>query len=62
VRLLLQQMKDAIGETEAASILGLPLSVLPSLVDRGLIHRLEGAVQGLVPGYCGYRKSSVTAS
>jgi hypothetical protein len=55
-------MKDAIGETEAAGILGLALSVLPRLVDRGLIHRLEGAVQGLVPSYRGYRKSSVTGS
>jgi hypothetical protein len=50
---LLPQMKDAIGEKEAAGMLGLPISVLPSLVDRGLIKRLEGPVLGLVPGYCG---------
>lgn len=59
VKPLLTQLKDAIGENEAAGILGLPLSVLPSLADRGLIQRLEGAVRGLVPGYCGYTKSSV---
>jgi hypothetical protein len=41
VRPLRPQMKDAISEIEAAGINGLPLSVLPSLVDRGLIHRLE---------------------
>ncbi|MBR0793059.1 hypothetical protein JQ631_28635 [Bradyrhizobium manausense] len=58
---LIEQMKNAIGENEAAGILGLPLSVLPSLADRGLIERLEGAVRGLVPGYCGYTKSSVEA-
>jgi transposase len=56
---LMLQMKDAIGENEAAGILGLPLSVLPSLADRGLIRRLEGPVCGLVPGYSGYSKSSV---
>jgi transposase len=56
---LIVQMKDAIGETEAAGMLGLPLTVLPSLADRGLIRRLEGAVCGLVPGYRGYSKSSV---
>jgi transposase len=56
---LLLQMKDAIGETEASGILGLPVSVLPSLADRGLIQRLEGAVCGLVPGYRGYTKSSL---
>lgn len=58
---LIEQMKNAIGENETAGILGLPLSVLPSLADRGLIERLEGAVRGLVPGYCGYTKSSVEA-
>jgi hypothetical protein len=41
MRPLLPQVKDAISEIEAARILWLPLSVLPSLVDRGLIHRLE---------------------
>ncbi|WLA64923.1 hypothetical protein [Bradyrhizobium diazoefficiens] len=56
---LIAQMKNAIGENEAAGMLGLPLSVLPSLADRGLIKRLEGAVCGLVPGYCGYTKDSV---
>lgn len=58
---LFDEMKNAIGETEAAGILGLPLSVLPRLADHGLIERLEGAVRGLVPGYCGYTKSSVEA-
>ena len=56
---LMLQMKDAVGENEAAGILGLPLSVLPGLADRGLIRRLEGAVCGLVPGYSGYGKSSI---
>lgn len=56
---LIALMKDAIGENEAAGILGLPLSVLPSLADRGLIDALEGAVRGLVPGYRGYTESSV---
>ncbi|MDH2386395.1 hypothetical protein [Bradyrhizobium sp. CER78] len=59
VRPLLAQMKDAIGENEAAGVLGLPLSVLPSLADYGLIQRLEGPVQGLVPANDGYRRSSV---
>jgi transposase len=59
VRPLVAQMKDAAGETEAAGILGLPLSVLPNLADHGLIRRLEGAVQGLVPGYGGYHQSSI---
>lgn len=59
VRPLVTQMKDAIGENEAAGILGLPLSVLPNLADHGLIRRLEGAVQGLVPGYGGYHQSSI---
>ncbi|WLA63779.1 hypothetical protein [Bradyrhizobium diazoefficiens] len=58
---LIEQIKNAIGENEAAGMLGLPLSVLPSLTDRGLIERLEGAVRGLVPGCCGYTKSSVEA-
>ncbi len=56
---LLAQMKDAMSETEAARMLGLPLTVLPSLLDRGLIKRLEGPVCGLIPGYGGYTKSSV---
>jgi transposase len=56
---LIAEMKNAIGENEAAGLLGLPLSVLPSLADRGLIKGLEGAVRGLVPGYCGYTKDSV---
>ncbi|MHC2275352.1 transposase [Bradyrhizobium diazoefficiens] len=58
---LIEQMKDAIGENEAAGMLGLPLPVLPRLADRGLIERLEGPVRGLVPGCCGYTKSSVEA-
>jgi len=56
---LLLQMKDAVSETAAAGLLGLPVTVLSSLVDRGLIRRLEGPVCGLVPGYRGYTKSSV---
>ncbi len=56
---LLAQMKDALSELATAGRLGLPLTVLPSLVDRGLIRRLEGPVRGLVPGYRGYTKSSV---
>ncbi|GAB9109851.1 hypothetical protein [Bradyrhizobium diazoefficiens] len=56
---LLLQMKDAVGENEAAGLLGLPLTVLPSLVDRGLIRRLEGPVRGLIPGYAGYSKKSI---
>ncbi len=56
---LLLQMKDAISETAAAGLLGVPVTVLQSLVDRGLIRRLEGAVCGLMPGYSGYSKSSI---
>jgi transposase len=56
---LLLQMKDAISETAAAGLLGVPVTVLQSLVDRGLIRRLEGAVCGLVPGYSGYSRSSI---
>ena len=56
---LLAQLKDALSELATAGRLGLPLTVLPSLVDRGLIRRLEGPVRGLVPGYRGYTKSSV---
>jgi transposase len=59
VRPLVVQLKDAIGENETAGVLGLPLSVLPSLADRGLLRRLEGPVQGLVPGCSGYHQSSV---
>lgn len=59
VKPLLEQLKDAIGENEAAGLLGLPVSVLPGLADRGLIRRLEGAVVGLVPGNAGFAKSSV---
>jgi hypothetical protein len=59
ILLLMLQMKDAVGENEAAGLLGLPLSVLPGLADRGLIKRLEGPIQGLVPGFRGYHKSSV---
>jgi transposase len=58
---LLQQMKDAISEKAAAGLMGLPCSVLPRLVDRGLMRRLEGPVCGLVPGYLAYSKSSVVA-
>jgi hypothetical protein len=53
---LMLQIKDAVGENEAADLLGLPLSVLPDLADRGLIKRLEGPIQGLVPGFRGYHK------
>jgi transposase len=56
---LLQQMKDAISEKAAAGLMGLPYSVLPRLVDRALLRRLEGPVCGLVPGYLAYSKSSV---
>lgn len=56
---LLLQMKDAVSEMAAAGLLGLPVTVLPSLVDRGLIRRLEGAVCGLVSGYSGYSKCSI---
>ncbi|UFW48193.1 MULTISPECIES: hypothetical protein [Bradyrhizobium] len=56
---LLLQMKDAVSETVAAGLLGLPPTVLPSLVDRGLIRRLEGPICGLVSGYAGYSKSSI---
>ncbi|OKO85358.1 hypothetical protein AC629_19240 [Bradyrhizobium sp. NAS80.1] len=56
---LLLQMKDAVSETAAAGLLGLPLTVLPSLVDHNLIRRLEGPVCGLLPGYSGYSKSSI---
>jgi transposase len=56
---LLLQMKDAVSETAAAGLVGLPLTVLPSLVDHGLIRRLEGPVRGLLPGFSGYSKSSV---
>ncbi|MCA1411708.1 hypothetical protein I6F30_11230 [Bradyrhizobium sp. NBAIM20] len=56
---LLAQLKDALSELATAGRLGLPPTVLPSLVDRGLIRRLEGPVRGLVPGYRGYTKSSV---
>jgi transposase len=56
---LLAQMKDAVSEQKAAAMLGLPVSALESLADRGLIKRLESAVRGLVPGYAGYHKSSV---
>ncbi|MBR1178076.1 hypothetical protein JQ617_29235 [Bradyrhizobium sp. KB893862 SZCCT0404] len=56
---LLADMKDALSELATAGRLGLPVTVLPSLVDRGLIRRLKGPVCGLVPGYRGYTKSSV---
>jgi transposase len=56
---LLAQMKDAIGENEAAGLLGLPLHVLPGLAERGLLDRLAGPVLGLVPGNAGYTRSSV---
>ncbi|QAU48851.1 helix-turn-helix domain-containing protein [Bradyrhizobium guangzhouense] len=56
---LLLQMKDAVSETAAAGLLGLPPTVLPSLVDRGLIRRLDGPVCGLVAGYAGYSKASI---
>lgn len=58
---LLAHMKDALSETVTAGRLGLPVTVLPSLAERGLIRRLEGPVRGLVPGYRGYTKSSVDA-
>jgi transposase len=56
---LLLQMKDAVSDTAAAGLIGLPLSVLPSLVDHGLIRRLQGPVCGLLPGFSGYSKSSI---
>ena len=59
IRPLIPLLKDAIGENEAAGLLGLPLHVLPGLADRKLIDRLEGAVRGFVPGNAGYTKSSV---
>jgi transposase len=59
IRPLIPLLKDAIGENEAAGLLGLPLHVLPGLADRKLIERLEGAVRGFVPGNAGYTKSSV---
>jgi hypothetical protein len=40
-------------------MLGLPLHVQPGLADRKLIDRLEGPVQGFVPGNAGYAQSSV---
>lgn len=56
---LLEQMKDAIGQSEAAGLLGLPVHALRSLADRSVLHRLEGAVLGLIPGNAGYTRSSV---
>jgi hypothetical protein len=56
---LLLQMKDAVSDTAAAGLIGLPLSVLPSLVDHGLIRRLQGPVCGLLPGFSGCSKSSI---
>lgn len=56
---LLADIKDTLSELATAGRLGLPVTVLPSLVDRGLIRRLQGPVCGLVPGYRGYTKSSV---
>jgi transposase len=59
VKPLLEQMRDAFGELEAAGLLGLPVHVMASLADRKLINRLEGSVVGLVAGKAGYIKSSV---
>jgi transposase len=59
VQPLLVQLADAISEKAAAGLLGLPVSVLPSLADRGLIRKLEGPVRGLLPGYSGYDRPSV---
>jgi transposase len=56
---LLLQLKDAISERAAAGLLGLPVTVLPSLVDRGLIRRLQGPVCGLLPDSSGFSKSSI---
>jgi transposase len=56
---LLEQMRDVLGELEAAGLLGLPVHVMASLADRKLIDRLEGPVLGLVAGKAGYTKSSV---
>ncbi|WP_128947549.1 hypothetical protein [Bradyrhizobium zhanjiangense] len=56
---LVAEMKDALSDLATAGRLGLPVTVLPSLLDRGLIRRLEGPVCGLVPGYRGFSKSSV---
>ncbi len=59
VKPLLGQLRNAIGENEAAGHLGLPVHVMASLADRKLIDRLQGPVVGLVPGNAGYTKSSV---
>jgi transposase len=59
IKPLIPLLKDAIGENEAAGLLGLPVHVLSGLADRKLIGRLEGAVQGFVPGNAGYTQSSV---
>jgi transposase len=59
IKPLIPLLKDAIGENEAAGLLGLPVHVLSGLADRKLIDRLEGAVQGFVPGNAGYTQSSV---
>jgi transposase len=56
---LLLQLKDAISERAAAGLLGLPVTVLPNLVDRGLIRRLQGPVCGLLPNSCGFSKASI---
>jgi hypothetical protein len=42
-------LRDAIGENEAAGLLGLPVHVLTSLADRELLDRLRGPVVALVP-------------
>jgi len=59
IKPLIPLLKNAIGENEAAGLLGLPVHVLFNLADRKLIDRLEGAVQGFVPGNAGYTQSSV---
>lgn len=56
---LLLQLKDAVSESVAAGLLGVPPTVLPSLVERGLIRRLDGPVCGLVAGFVAYSKSSI---
>ena len=59
IEALVPQLREAITEDEAAALLGMPLHVLPGLVERKLIDRVEWNVEGLVPEQAEYNWTSV---